>query len=91
MSGKKLNKIGGFLRYWKNAIIYCGYNTKMIPCFYIVRGTITREIPYSWEYIMDCGSIIDAWDSMKLFLVNNRYSLAYDAKSDQTVHYGMIE
>ena len=88
MSSVKLNKIGNFLKYWKDAILYAGYNSNGIECFYIIRGQEKREIPHSWEYITDQG-MIQAWNNLKKFLDKN-FTIAYDYKSDCLVHDGFF-
>jgi hypothetical protein len=88
MTSTKLDCVGGFMKHWINSVIYYGYNTKGIECFYIVKGSKTREIPYSWELIQDNG-LIRAWDTLKTFLSRN-YSFAYDYKSDVLIHSGKL-
>ena len=80
MSGKQLNRIGNFLKYWKNCVLFYGYNDKGIECFFIKKGDSYKEIPYSSEYICENGCNT-AWSNMKQYLSRND-SIAYDAVSD---------
>jgi len=86
MTSSKLDRIGGFMKRWINSVVYYGYNAKGVECFYIVKGTTVREIPYSWELIQDNG-LKNSWNSLKTFLGRN-YSFAYDYKSDILIDSG---
>ena len=88
MTATKLDRIANFMKRWTNSVVYYGYNTKGVECFYIVRGAMVKEIPCSWELIQDNG-LVRAWDTLKTFLSRN-YSFAYDWKSDNLIHSGKL-
>ena len=89
MASKKLRKIAYFLRRWKNGVMYAGYNSKGVLCLYLRIANDTREIPFSWEYICDCG-LKQAWNDVKNFW-GDKVSVAYDPKSEQLIDSGFFE
>ena len=86
MTSKMLNRIGNFLKYHKNSILFFGYSINGLECFYIRKGDKFITIPFSSEFICEHGNTT-AWNKLKTYLGNSN-TIAYDAKTDLILSKG---
>lgn len=88
MSSKKLARIANFLKYWKNCVLFMGYNERGVLCVCMRRGDVCKEVPNTWELICDNGPKM-AWNVIKNFLGES--SFAYEYKSEQLIYSGFFD